>query len=874
MVKNSINTFDVLTPFIKNFYKHTPKQPKTQPNSIKMVKFSIEKLREIMNDSQNIRNISVIAHVDHGKTTLSDSLIAKAGIISSTDAGQKCLLDFEDLEKEKGITIKSTSISLHFEYINPNDPTIKREFLINMIDSPGHVDFSSEVTAALRVTDGALVVVDSVEGVCVQTETVLRQAMQEKVRPVLVVNKVDRQILELKADPETIYQNFIKVIDGVNVVISNYEQPDMGNLFVEPSRGNVAFGAGKDCWAFTLRTFARMYSKKFKVSEEVLMQKLWGDNYFDTETKKWSTEDKNKDGKPVLKRGFCSFILEPIMKLMRAIMESNFEQLDKLLTSLEIEIKQDVKTFKEKDLIKLVMSKWMNAADTLLEMIVVNLPSPKEAQKYRSPYLYEGPSDDICSRAISECDPKGPLMVFVSKMIPNNDQTRFFAFGRVFSGTISAGQNVRIMGPNYRPGSKEDLFEKKITSIVIMMGKGKEAIADVPCGNTVGILGVDNFLTKTGTITDNAGAHCIKNLKYSVSPVVKVAVEPKNMADLPKLLEGLKKLAKSDTLAQCSLNETGQNIIAASGELHIETCVYDLLHKYTNNLEVKISEPTVTYKETILEQSSLVCMVKTPNHHNRIYCQAEPLTDPLSEAIERAEITKGDDAKTRARKLVDEFQWEKDSALKIWCFGPENQGPNLLVDQTKGIQYMNEIKDSMGTAFQYATKEGVLAEEEMRGVRFNILDAKLIPDAIHRGPGQMLPAARRLYHGAEYTAQPRLLEPIFLCEITTNLEGLKGVRQCLNKRRGTFLEEIQVQGTPLYLVKAHLPAAESFGFTGLLRSLTGGVAFPQCIFSHWAVIQGDPFDLKGKTNALVKDIRARKGLNEALPNLEDILDKL
>jgi len=826
-----------------------------------------------MNNPQHIRNFSVIAHVDHGKTTLSDSLIAKAGIISANDAGQKCLLDFEDLEKEKGITIKSTSISMYFEYFP--DPATKEEYLINMIDSPGHVDFSSEVTAALRVTDGALVVVDSVEGVCVQTETVLRQAMQEKVRPILIVNKVDRQIVELKADPETIYQNFIKVIDGVNVVISNYEHPDMGNLFVEPSRGNVAFGAGKDAWAFTLRTFARMYAKKFKVSEETLMEKLWGDNYFDPETKKWSTDDRNKDGKAILKRGFCSFILEPILKVMKSITESNFEQLEKLLTSLEITLKQEEKQLKEKDLIKLVMKRWMNAADTLLEMIVLHLPSPKDAQKYRSAYLYEGPYDDECARSIRECDPKGPLMVFVSKMIPNSDQTRFFAFGRVFSGTISTGQTVRILGPNYSPESKkEDLFEKKITGLVIMMGKGKESIVDVPCGNTVGILGVDNFLTKTGTITDCVEAHCIRNLKYSVSPVVKVAVAPKNMADLPKLLEGLKKLSKSDTLAQCSLNESGQNIIAASGELHIETCVYDLLHKYTNNLEVIISEPTVTYKETVMAPSSQECMVKTPNHHNRLFCQAEPLTDPLSEAIEKNEVSRMDDVKIRSKKLVEEFQWDKESTMKIWCFGPENQGPNMLVDLTKGIQYMNEIKDSMNTAFQHATKEGVLAEEELRGIRFNILDAKLHADSIHRGPGQVIPAARKLFNGAQYTSQPRILEPIFLCEITTNLEGLKGVRQCLNKRRGTFLDEIQVTGTPLYLVKAHLPAAESFGFTGLLRSLTGGVAFPQCVFSHWSVVQGDPYDPKGKVFNLVRDIRTRKGLNPNAINLEDLLDKL
>jgi len=140
--------------------------------------------------------MSVIAHVDHGKSTLSDSLIAKAGIISMKVAGDARYMDTRDDEKERGITIKSTGVSLYYEYDIKGDGNPGR-YLINLIDSPGHVDFSSEVTVALRVTDGALVVVDTVEGVCVQTETVLRQAMTERIRPVLMVNKIDRSILEL-----------------------------------------------------------------------------------------------------------------------------------------------------------------------------------------------------------------------------------------------------------------------------------------------------------------------------------------------------------------------------------------------------------------------------------------------------------------------------------------------------------------------------------------------------------------------------------------------------------------------------------------------------------------------------------------------------
>eukprot|EP00043_Microstomoeca_roanoka_P011772 m.111337 g.111337 ORF g.111337 m.111337 type:complete len:841 (+) comp15293_c0_seq1:199-2721(+) len=840
-----------------------------------MVNFTVNQIREIMDKRFNIRNMSVIAHVDHGKSTLTDSLVSKAGIIAGAKAGETRFTDTRADEQERCITIKSTAISLYYELEQKDMTFIKTKvegnaFLINLIDSPGHVDFSSEVTAALRVTDGALVVVDCVSGVCVQTETVLRQAIAERIKPILFMNKMDRALLELQLEQEDLYQTFQRIVESINVIIATYGDDDgpMGPIQVDVAKGTVGFGSGLHGWAFTLKQFAEMYSDKFGIDVEKMMGRLWGDQFFNPSTKKW--RKSLDDG---YQRGFSMFVLDPIYKVFDAVMNFKHDVTAKLIQKLNIKLDAEEKALEGKPLMKAMMRRWLPAGEALLQMIAIHLPSPVTAQNYRMELLYEGPHDDEAALGIKNCNPEAPLMMYISKMVPTSDKGRFYAFGRVYSGRVSTGLKVRIMGPNYVPGKKDDLFVKNIQRTILMMGRYIEPIEDVPAGNIVGLVGVDQFLVKTGTITTSEGAHNMRVMKFSVSPVVRVAVEAKNPSDLPKLVEGLKRLAKSDPMVQCIIEESGEHIVAGAGELHLEICLKDLEEDHAQ-IPIKKSDPVVSYRETVSAESEIMCLSKSPNKHNRLFMKAQPLAEGLPEAIDDDKVSAKHDPKERARYLAENFEWDVGDARKIWCFGPEGTGPNVCVDVSKGVQYMNEIKDSVVAGFQWATKEGVLADEHMRGIRFDIHDVTLHADAIHRGGGQIIPTARRCIYACCLTAQPRLLEPVFLVEIQCPENAIGGIYGVLTRRRGHVFEENRIAGTPMYAVKAYLPVMESFGFDSDLRASTGGQAFPQCVFDHWQMLSADPLDPTSMAGQIITKARTRKGLSPEPFSLDKFYDKL
>ncbi|CAF4216770.1 unnamed protein product [Rotaria sp. Silwood2] len=382
------------------------------------------------------------------------------------------------------------------------------------------------------------------------------------------------------------------------------------------------------------------------------------------------------------------------------------------------------------------------------------------------------------------------------------------------------------------------------------MGRYIESIEDVPSGKSCGLGGIDEYLVRTGTITTFENAYNLRVIKFSVTPVVHIAAKLTNPADLPKLAEDLKRLAKSDFMIQCNIEGSGEHIV---------------LKKNMLVFQQKVSDSILSYRETISEESEIMCLAKSSNKRSRIYLKARPMPNGLLEDIDEGEVTSHQEVKARARYLNEQYDYDINEARRIWCFGPERTGPNFFIDCTKGVEYLNEIKDYCIAGFHWATQEGVLAEENVRGVRFDIHDVTLNSDAIRRGgDGQIIPVTRRVIYTSMLTAKPQLFEPVYLCRIEFPEVVLGRVYGVLNRRRGYVFEEHQVAGTSMFIAKA---------FTADLCSNTDDHAFSQCIVDHWKVINQDSFDDSTKVRQIINDIRQRKGLKEGIPPLENFYAK-
>ncbi len=728
----------------------------------------VSEIEKIMNNIEQIRNIGIIAHVDHGKTTLSDSLLAAAGIISDRIAGEALVLDFLSVEKQRGITVKSANISLYHEYNG-------KPYVINLIDTPGHVDFSGKVTRSLRVLDGAIVVVDAVEGVMTQTETVIRQALEERVRPLLYINKVDRLIKELKLPPEKIMDRFIEIIRDVNNLIDLYGEPEFKKKWkLNPADGTVAFGSAKDRWGISIP----MVKKKGITFQEII--------------KAYETEDKAEIAR---------------------------------------------------------LAKLMPVHETILDMVVRFVPNPKEAQRYRIPKIWKGDINTELGKALLEADPDGPLVFFVNDV--RVEKTGLVATGRVFSGKLEPGREAYLL----TAGKKA-----RILQVSLYMGPFREITKIIPAGNIGAVMGLEDVRAGETVVAPDAieQAAPFEQLRYVSEPVVTIAVEPTKIQDLPKMIEALRKLTIEDPNLVVKINEeTGEYLISGMGPLHLEIALTLLKERF--GIEVKASPPIVVYRETVRAESQ-VFEGKSPNKHNKFYISVAPLNEETIELIQKGLVTDNQDPKERAKILRDKAGWDYDEARKIWTV---DEGINIFVDKTSGVQHLREVKDTILAAFRIATKEGPLAAEPVRGIKVILHDATIHEDPVHRGPGQIYPAVKNAIWAGMLTARPTLLEPLQKLDIRTPMDYVSQIASVIARKRGRILEVLS-QGM-LARVIAEVPVAESFDLAAELRSATAGRAFWGVEFSRWAPVPDAMLD------ELIRKIRERKGLPPHPPKLNDLI---
>ena len=829
-------------------------QPLSEPivQPLRLKKFAIEEaelpnlsytreyMLNVMRFPEFTRNIAVAGHLHHGKTSLLDMLVLQTHDI--TFKNRKQIEDFRytdvhTLSRERALSVKATPITLLLK------SSKGKNFGFNLIDTPGHVNFVDEVAAGVRLSDGVLLVVDAAEGVMVNTEHIIRHCASEGLKIVLVINKIDRLILELKLPPTDAYFKLKHTIEEVNTILHSVS-PDP-SIRLSPERGNVVFMSTQLQCCFTLKSFAQNYAKSNAgLAVDAFAQRLWGEVYYNPETRKMVRKASDAS----VKRSFTHFILEPLYKLFAQTVGEEVLSLKKTLSSLGIYLKPSDFKLDAKALLRLVCSQFFGDASALVDACLDFIPSPLENAARLTKSIYTGPLDSTIATSLTACDPNGPLVLHVTKTYSTTDATQFHCLARILSGTVKKGQKVKILGEGYTLDDEEDMSEASITEVLIAGGRYHVPVDDMPAGNWVLLGGIENSVVKTATIYASGlkdDLYICRNLSHMTQSVVKVAVEPINPSELPKMLDGLRKINKTYLLASTKVEESGEHTLMGTGELYLDCVLHDLRRLYSE-IDLKVSDPVVRFSETCVETSALRCFAESPNSKNKITVIAEPLDKGIAEDIEQGIV----DIKWPIRQIgkffEGKYQWDLLASRSIWAFGPEDRGPNVLSDDTLPSEVdkklLGSVRESIKQGFQWGTREGPLCDEPIRNVKFRVLDATLAQEPIYRGGGQIIPTARRVCYSSFLTATPRLMEPVYYVEVQAPADCVSAVYAVLAQRRGHVTQDIPKAGSPLYIVKALIPVIDSFGFETDLRTHTQGQAFCQQIFSHWDVVPGDPLD--------------------------------
>ena len=693
-------------------------------------------------------------------TAFTDNLLAAAGLMASKIAGslEEGMTTWQHAdEQERLMTVDAANVSMAHEYLG-------KEYLINLIDTPGHVDFGGNVTRAMRAIDGTFVLICASEGIMPQTETVLKQALRERVKPVLFINKVDRLIKELQLTPDQMQQRFMKIIEEFNNLIMRIAEPEYKEKWkVNVADGSVAFGSAKDNWALSVPF---MKKKNISFKDIYKIYELEGE-----ERKKWVWE------------------YAPLHEI-------------------------------------------------ILDMAVKHLPNPVDAQKYRIPKIWNGDKESKFGKDLVACNRDGEVAFVITNIVIDPKSGKEIAAGRLYSGTIVNGMEV------YANNAKKKM---KIQQVLVYNGIKPEQMERVPCGNVLAISGLSADVGDT--ITEHEQTP-FEEIRHIFQPVITKSIEVLKSADLPKLIEVLRRVGKEDPSIKIEINEeTGENLLSGMGELHLE--IIEGRIKNEKGLQVKTGNPIVVYRESLTKSSPEV-ESRTPNGHNILFLEMEPLEDNVYNAIQNGEIMEG-----RVKKKAEEL-WKKLSALDLSNEEARQYADiykgNVFEDRTRGLVLLPEVIESIIDGWRLVVDGGPLAKEPLMKSKFMLTDAKLHVDHMHRGPAQIYPAVRLGMYQAMQRGGAAILEPIQTHRIEVPVEFMGAVTGLVGSKRGILID-VQQEGSETVIV-AKIPVAEMIGWSNDLRGATEGRGISSLMDQEFRKL---PSELQ---NEVVRNIRQRKGLSE------------
>ena len=649
----------------------------------------------LSNETTNTRRGVVLAgHLHCGKTTFLDMLLEQQMVCNHPDAlGPKAALPpqtaqvgstnphlntnatnrndkgqhggprFTDtllLEQARQLSMKMTPVTLAMPNTNGG-----RHFALTIMDCPGHPQFHDETVASMRLADGVCLMVDAVEGAeTLHVDMVVALAVSEGLPLTLCINKIDRLIVELKLPPNDAYFKLLHIIESVNVKLQSKltRKAQDSQLYppLSPDRNNVCFASSQHGWCTSLHQMAQLYAdcnawdvmSPGQLGENLTVdefaKRLWGDCYLDPIKRTFHSSIRDCTPDPnghTLKRTFIQFFLEPLYKLYAICIGEEGKDVDRLLRSVGVHLSKEQLRSSARPLLRAACKRFFGPSSTgFVDMIVQHIPCPKRAAKGKVTRGYTGPISSLVAQDMIKCSARRidnasssppPLMMHITKLIPSSDGQSFSAFGRIYSGTITPLQKVKVLGEDYSPEDDEDMASATVTSIFILQGRRKIELSRATAGNWVFLDGVDATIAKTATITsytedstgdDEEALRIFRPLSFAHAgheSVMKVAVEPLNPAELPKMVEGLRRLSKSYPMSKTKVEETGEHVLLGTGELYLDAMMHDLCHVYSD-IEVRVADPVVVFRETVVDTSQLQCFAETPNKRNKLTLSAEP----------------------------------------------------------------------------------------------------------------------------------------------------------------------------------------------------------------------------------------------------------